>query len=362
MPSVYIENYGCTANYDDGAIIAGLLTEAGHNVVKDIEDSDVVIINSCAVKNVTVNKIFSQIKAISKNYGEKKLVITGCMPAAEKDKLTKYLKPGVALVSSQNTASMPEVVEKILENEQVILTEKTKEIKLDLPKIQDSKITTIQIAQGCKSFCNFCSTKLAKGDLFSYPKEKIIEEFKRYVKAGYKRINLTSTDNGCYGFDLEYNLVDLLKEVVKVEGEFKVRVGMANPEHVKKYYKELAEVYKNKKVMKFLHIPVQSGSDKVLKEMNRKYTVEEFKNIVNYFRKEIPEIDISTDLIAGYPTETEEDHKQTVDLVKELNFEVINISKFASRPGTKASKLKQLNSETIKERSVELTKVYINRN
>src|SRR3989338_10939 len=113
MPSIYIENYGCTANYDDGAIIAGLLTEVGHNVVKDIEDSDVIIINSCAVKNVTVNKIFSQIEQISKNYGKKKLVITGCMPAAEKDKLTKYIKLGVALVSSQNTASMPKVVEKI---------------------------------------------------------------------------------------------------------------------------------------------------------------------------------------------------------------------------------------------------------
>ncbi|HLC86008.1 MAG TPA: tRNA (N(6)-L-threonylcarbamoyladenosine(37)-C(2))-methylthiotransferase [Candidatus Nanoarchaeia archaeon] len=360
MPSIYIENYGCTANYDDGAIIAGLLTEVGHNVVKDIEDSDVIIINSCAVKNVTVNKIFSQIEQISKNYGKKKLVITGCMPAAEKDKLTKYIKLGVALVSSQNTASMPKVVEKILENEQVILIEKTKEIKLDLPKIQDSKIATVQIAQGCKSFCNFCSTKLAKGDLFSYPKEKIIEELNKYTKAGYKRINLTSTDNGCYGYDQGYNLVDLLKEIIKIEGEFVVRVGMANPEHVKKYYKELAEVYKNEKIMKFLHIPIQSGSDKILKEMNRKYTIEEFKEIVNHFRKEIPGITISTDIIVGYPTETQEDFEQTVELFKELKFGVINISKFASRPRTKASKLKQLDTKIIKERSVELTKTYKN--
>ena len=150
------------------------------------------------------------------------------------------------------------------------------------------------------------------------------------------------------------------KEIIKIEGEFVVRVGMANPEHVKKYYKELAEVYKNEKIMKFLHIPIQSGSDKILKEMNRKYTIEEFKEIVNHFRKEIPGITISTDIIVGYPTETQEDFEQTVELFKELKFGVINISKFASRPRTKASKLKQLDTKIIKERSVELTKTYKN--
>lgn len=354
MASIYIENYGCTANYDDGAIIAGLILEAGHDIVNDTEESDVVIINSCAVKNVTVNKIFSQIESL---YNNKKLIITGCMPLAEKDKLDKY--NGISLVSTQNITEINNVIEKLLEGENLTLTNKRKEIKLGLPKINlDNKIASIQISEGCKSFCNFCSTKLAKGDLFSYPKEKVVEELNKYIKLGYKRINLTSTDNGCYGIDLGYNLVDLLKEVIRIQGEFKARIGMANPEHVKKYYKELAEVYKNDRIIKFLHIPLQSGSDKVLKEMNRKYTVEEFKEIVNHFRKEIPEITISTDLIVGYPTETQKDFEETVKIAKELNFEVMNISKFASRPRTKASKLKQLNSRIIKERSVELTEVY----
>lgn len=359
MVSVYIENYGCTANYDNGAIIAGILVEANHSIVNDVTESDVVIINSCAVKNVTVNKIFSQIKDIRNKYSDKKLVITGCMPVAEKSKLNNFLTNGIALISTQNITEIPNVVEKIFNNKQIVLTTKRKEIKLGFPKFTtDNKIISIQIAEGCKSFCGFCATKFAKGDLVSYPKEKIIHEVKKYVDLGYRRINLTSTDNACYGFDLGYNLVDLLKEIISVDGNFVVRVGMGNPEHVKKYVDSLVEVYKSPKIMKFVHLPVQSGSNKVLNDMKRKYTTEEFENIIKKFREAIPGITISTDIIVGYPIETDEDFRQTIGLVKRLKFEVINISKFASRPRTLASKLKQLPSQIIKQRSVELTKIY----
>lgn len=359
MTTVYIENYGCTANYDNGAIIAGMLDSQGFTIVKDVIDSDVVIINSCAVKNVTVNKIFHSIEQVKQNYKNKKLIITGCMAIAEKEKLQEYLENGVALVSTQNITQIPETITKILEGEQVILLNKRKEIKIGLPKIEtNSKIASIQISEGCLSACKFCSTKLAKGNLVSYPKEKIIEEIKKYVTNGYKRINLTSTDNACYGIDLGYTLAILLKEAVKIEGEFMIRVGMGNPEHTIKYLDELIEVYKNPKIMKFAHLPVQSGSNKVLKEMRRNYTIETFKEIINKFRKEIPEINISTDIIVGYPTETEGDFQETINLVKELKFEVINISKFASRTGTPASKLKQLQSQIIKERGIKLTKAF----
>ncbi len=359
MAGIYLENYGCTANYDNGAIIAGLLVDNNHNIVDNVYESDVVIVNSCAVKNVTVNKIFSQIEDLKKNYKDKKLIITGCMPVAEKNRLNKFLESGVALVSTQNITEIPNAVEKVLFNEQVVLTNKRKEIKLGLPKVlDDNKIISVQIAEGCKSYCAFCSTKLAKGNLVSYPKDRIVEDVRKYVELGYKRINLTSTDNACYGFDFGYNLADLLKEIVDIKGDFLIRVGMGNPEHTRKYLNELIEVYKNPKIMKFVHLPLQSGSNRVLNDMKRKYTAEEFEFIVNGFREEIPGITISTDIIVGYPAESEEDFQQTVDLVKRLRFEVINISKFASRPGTYASKLKQLSSQIIKQRSVELSIIY----
>ena len=359
MANIYIENYGCTANYDNGAIISGILIENNHEIVKELIDADIVIINSCAVKNVTVNKIFNQIENVKKEYSNKKLIITGCMPIAEKDKLEKFLEKGVAFISTQNITLIPEAINQILNDEQIVLTNKRKEIKLGFPKLnQDNKIISIQISEGCKSYCTFCSTKLAKGNLVSYPKEKIIEEIKKYINLGYKRINLTSTDNACYGFDIGYNLADLLKEIIKIEGDFIVRVGMGNPEHTRKYYEELVEIYKSPKIMKFVHLPVQSGSNKVLKDMKRNYTIEEFEAIVDKFRKEIPGISISTDIIVGYPTETLEYFEETINFVKRMKFEVMNISKFASRPRTLANKLKQLQSQEIKRRSTELTNIY----
>src|SRR3989344_2311688 len=237
MASIYIENYGCAANYDDGAIIAGLLIEADHNIVNDPGEADVIIINSCAVKNVTVNRISSKIESLN----EKKLIITGCMPVSENERLKK-IAPNASLVSSQNIVNIDDVVNKIMEGEQIILTHKNRTIKLGLPKYNsDNKIASIQIGQGCKSFCRFCSTKLAKGDLVSYPKEDISKEVKKYVDLGYKKINITSTDNGCYGLDLGYDLADLINEVVKIQGDFLIRVGMANPQHLKYFTDKLVE-------------------------------------------------------------------------------------------------------------------------
>ena len=133
---------------------------------------------------------------------------------------------------------------------------------------------------------------------------------------------------------------------------------MMNPEHVIKYLDELIEIYKNPKIIKFIHIPLQSGSDKVLKDMNRNYNIKQYKAIFNKYKKEIPNVHIITDLIVGYPSETEKDFKETLNIVKELKFNVINISKFSPRPGTKASKLKQLTSQKIKKRSVLLHNLY----
>ena len=309
MVSAHIINYGCTANYDNGTIIAGLLTEKKYLITKDIEPADIVIINSCAVKNVTVSKIFSKLEYISKKYPEKIIIITGCMPLAERGKLSKL---NLSLVNTDNITKIPDIIEDIVNKKTINLLEKRKESKLNLTKLQDSKIATVQIASGCTSFCTYCSTKLAKGNIYSFSKEEIIKEIKKYISLGYKRINITSTDNGCYGLDIGTNLSELLNEIIKLDSDFKLRIGMANPEHVKKYYKDLINIFKDKKIIKFLHLPVQSGSDKVLKDMKRDYTIKEFKKIVKEFRKEIPNICISTDIIVGYPTETEEDFKKTI--------------------------------------------------
>ncbi|MEW6063114.1 MAG: tRNA (N(6)-L-threonylcarbamoyladenosine(37)-C(2))-methylthiotransferase [Nanoarchaeota archaeon] len=351
MLSIYIKTYGCAANYDDSALLAGLLKKNGYKLTNNASSSDIIIINSCVVKDRTYAREFYEIKKIKEDFPNKKLVIAGCMAESESKKLKK-LFPDALLVSPQH---ITDIINVLKENTDAL--GKRRESKLGLPKII-TKTPTVQIAYGCNSYCTFCETKLAKGPLVSFQENDIINEIKNYIKNGYKRINLTSTDNGCYGMDIKTSLPNLLKKIIKPKGDFKIRVGMMNPEHVKKFLNELIEIYKSRNIIKFLHIPVQSGSNKVLKDMNRKYTVQEFKKIVTEFRKNIPNLTISTDIILGYPTETKKDFQQTINLIKQIKPEVLNISKFSPRPGTKTAKLKLLPTQEVKRRSVITTKIF----
>ncbi len=346
MKTVYIESYGCFANQDNESIMKGLLVKEGFKITNKESKADIIIINTCVVKGSTSSKMISRIRY----FKDRNLIISGCMPESEA-KLCKKLAPNASLINTFHITDTIKAVKSLLNKKPIDLLGKRKEILLDLPKIENKRVI-IQISQGCNSYCSFCETKLAKGVLISFPKEKIIKEIKNKIKSGHKIINLTATDTGCYGLDIKTDLPSLLKSIIKLKGNFKIKIGMMNPEHVIKYLDELIEIYKDNKIIKFIHIPLQSGSDKVLKEMNRSYTIKQYKTIVNKFRKKIFNVHIITDLIVGYPLETEKDFKETLKIVKELKFNVINISKFSPRPGTKASKLKQLTSQEIKKRSV----------
>jgi len=279
------------------------------------------------------------------------------MPGAEADSCRK-LWPNAVLVSTQNIRLVPKAVDDIIKGVKNEFLNKRKESKLGLEK-DIHNFGTIQISEGCVGNCAYCITKLAKGELYSFQIKDIVKEFKSILAKGINKIYITSQDNGAYGLDrgrLEF--VKLIKEILKINDKYKIRIGMMNPEHAIKIIDELVEIYKDKRVIKFIHIPVQSGSSKVLEDMGRKYKVKDFVGIVNKFRKEIPEICISTDIICGYPTETENDFEKSILLIKKTKPNVLNISKFASRPGTKASKLKQLSSETIKNRSRRMSELF----
>lgn len=356
MVKIYIETYGCAANQDDTSIIKGLLKKENYTLTDDVKKANIIIVNTCIVKGKTESKVISKLKKFIEDYPNKKLIIAGCMPEAEYE-ICKKIAPKASLINTQHLKD----ITKIIKNKNKILKflGKSKENKLNLPKITKYKdIVNIQIAEGCLSNCYFCITKLAKGNLHSFPKEDIIKEIKLRLKQGYKRINLTSTDNSCYGLDINTNLPSLLKDIIKIKGDFKVRIGMMNPNYAKRYLKNLIKIYKSKKVIKFIHLPIESGSNKVLKDMNRNYKVKDFIKIVKKFRKEIPDINISTDIITGYPSESKEDFNKTIELIKKIKPEVLNISKFTPRPKTEASKLKQLPSQIIKERSKKLSEEF----
>ena len=360
MANIRIKTWGCTANQDNEAIMAGFLLQEGHSLVKLDEEADLFIFNTCTVKGVTQNKIVDELQSLRKDFPEKKILISGCMAGAQ-EAFLKKLHPNASFVNTMHITKIPDAVERILHGEIVTLTKKRYENKANLPKLYlDKKIATIQISQGCADACYFCLTKLSQGFIKSFPLENIKAEVDNAVKKGIKTIYLTSQDNGAYGLDKEQQsqLVPLLKEIIDIPRDFKVRVGMANPRHLIPLQHELLEVYKNKKIMKFLHIPAQSGSNKVLKEMNRRHTVEEFKTLVQTFRKDIKNLTLSTDIICGYPTEEERDFQETLSFIKEIKPEVLNISKFAPRPKTKAAQMKQLPSQEIKRRTKILTELF----
>src|SRR3989339_892790 len=293
MLEVYFESYGCSANYNSTEIMKGLVKQAGLNITSNIDFADLVVINSCIVKEPTEEKIRRKVQDLS--HAGKKVILAGCMAKLRKKSFLNY--DSVYLLGTNHIKNVNNL------------------------KISDEKYIGInQISEGCLGTCTYCITRLAKGKLFSYPSEKIIESVKNDVMSGCKEIWITSQDNASYNSEMSKDiskdgLVQLLEEIIKIKGNFFVRVGMMNPNNVLKILPELIEIYKHEKMFKFLHIPIQSGSNKILKDMNRKYTREDVLKIVNKFKKEIPNIIFSTDVIVGYPGETKKDFEDTLDIV-----------------------------------------------
>jgi len=337
MKSVYIETYGCSANQSHSEIMAGVLKDNGFSIVKKIENSDAIVINTCIVKTPTENRIRDRIRSIRKKYPGKKLVIAGCATDGEY-RIFRKIAPDALFLSSHRSGD----IAKLLSGGK----------KQTERRIRGNPIVGItEISSGCLGDCSYCVVKLARGDLISIRPKEIAKDVENSLREGCREIWVTSQDCGCYGKDIGTNLAELIKELVEIKGDFRIRVGMMNLVHIKPIMKELVEVYENPRMYKFIHIPVQSGSDNVLRRMNRGYRAKDFETIVNAFRKAFPSITLSTDIITGFPGETEGDFEQTLSLIKRMKPDIVNVSKFSPRPRTEAKRMKQLDNRIIKERS-----------
>ena len=343
---VHVKSYGCSANMAEGEQIKGQFAE-----LVEEKDADLVVLNICTVKGDKT--ALDAIKEVKKNYPDKKIAIAGCITPSIVAPI-KMIDPEAVLVNTHHIENISMLV-----NTKTDALTHAKPIKLLQPRVRTNPVVGIvPISSGCLDACAFCSTRLVKGVLFSFPPEVIAKEVEKCVADGCKEIWITGQDTCCYGFDRGTNLAKLLKMIVEIPGDFKVRVGMGNPRHVPKYLSELVEVMKNQKIFKFLHIPVQAGNNDVLKAMRRGHTVETFVDIVNAFRKEIPDITISTDIIVGYPTETEKQFEDTLKFVEQMKLDIINIARFAPRPGTTAATMQgQVHGNIRKERSRKLTEL-----
>ena len=216
-------------------------------------------------------------------------------------------------------------------------------------------IEIVPISLGCTGNCTYCATKFARGKIRSYKIEDIIKQIDFAIKDKAKEVWITSQDTGAYGIDVGKDLVDLLKKVLEIEGKFYVRVGMMNINHAKRMFRKLIKTYENEKMFKFLHIPIQSGSNKVLSLMKREYEARDFIKLVEKFREKFPESTVATDIIVGFPHETEEDFLETYKIIEETKPDIVNVSRFSPRPMTLASKMKQISGRITKDRSRRLS-------
>ncbi len=346
MVKVYVETYGCTLNLADSDIILGELDKGGHTLVLELNKSDVVIINTCTVKSTTENKISNLISRIVKL--GKPLIISGCMTANEK--LLREIAPNAVIVFTGALFSINKAVDEAIKGNPVAFRDF--ESKDNLNRVFTAPILRIPICEGCVNNCAFCHTKLARPKLRSYGPKTIVRWIEEGVSLGAKEVQLTAMDSGVYGMDCNSSLPELMRRINEIDGGFLCRLGMINPQHVKRFGNELIDVIKLPKFYKFLHIPVQTGSEKVCKEMNRGHTVADFAGIVQSYRNSIPEISIATDIIVGYPTETKEDFEKTLEFIEKSDLDMINLSKFSARPDTKAKELKVLKTQEVKRRSM----------
>ncbi|MGQ0638270.1 MAG: tRNA (N(6)-L-threonylcarbamoyladenosine(37)-C(2))-methylthiotransferase [Nitrososphaerota archaeon] len=347
MAKIWVEAYGCSASFADSEMISGLIVNGGHTLAQNKSDSDLNLIVTCSVKDATANKMVHRIKKLK----SKPLIVAGCLPKAEKSTVEKF-GPHASLLGPNSIGKTLDVINSTLRGKKRIELEDSDVSKVGLPKVRLNPVVGIvEIASGCMSECTFCQTKLSKGGLRSYRIGDIVRQVKHDVDNGCKEVWLSSTDNGCYGFDIGADLPRLISAIGEIERDFMIRIGMMNPMYMQRICDGLLRSFENTRVFKFLHIPVQSGSNKVLKEMKRGHTAQVFAYANERFRKKFGKFTISTDIIVGFPSESDEDFEETVDLIKETRPDVINLSRYSARPGTKAAKMNQLEVSEVKRRS-----------
>ncbi len=347
MAKIWVEAYGCSASFADSEMISGLIVNGGHTLAESSEDSDLSVVVTCSVKDATANKMIHRIKSLK----SKPLIVAGCLPKAEQSTVEKFSE-NASLLGPNSLGKTLQVINSTLNGSRLVELADSDVSKVGLPKVRlNPTVGIVEIASGCMSECTFCQTKLSKGDLQSYRIGDIVRQIKTEINDGCREIWLTSTDNGCYGFDIGTDLPELVDTVAEIPSDFRIRVGMMNPMYMPRIRDKLLKSFENDKVYKFLHVPVQAGNDKVLHDMKRGHTSETFRDVVNRFRKKFGDFTISTDIIVGFPTETDEDFADTVELLKETKPEVVNLSRYSARPGTEAAEWDQVDVATVKQRS-----------
>lgn len=363
--SACVVTYGCQQNEADSERIAGMLSESGYGIVKDTSLADVIIVNTCAVREHAEERAFSitgGYKHLKEARPWLKIGMCGCMASkADTSEKIKKSYPYIDFVfGTEKLAELPEILYRAISGGKRVFVPNNGDIEIaeGLPVVRESDFRAwVSIMYGCNNFCTYCIVPYVRGRERSRRPEKIIEEVEELAKSGCREITLLGQNVNSYGkeFSDECNFADLLSRICKIDGDFIVRFMTSHPKDASK---ELIDVMaENPKIAKHFHLPVQSGSDRILKEMNRHYDRETYLSLVEYMRERMPDIAISTDIIVGFPGETEEDFLDTLDLMRKVKYDMIFSFIYSPRTGTPAAKMEQVDDKIKSERMERLLKL-----
>ncbi|MFA7561552.1 MAG: tRNA (N6-isopentenyl adenosine(37)-C2)-methylthiotransferase MiaB [Candidatus Izemoplasmatales bacterium] len=341
-----IQTHGCQANEADTEVIQGLLEEQGFVKTKIIEEADLVLINTCAIRENAENKVFGELgrlKSFKKINPNMIIVVSGCMPQEEEvvERIMKKYKHVDLIFGTHNINRFIEYLDYVMKERKPLIEVYSKEgdIVEDLPQLRENRFKAwVNIMFGCDEFCTYCIVPYTRGKERSRRKEYIIKEVENLIKRGYKEITLLGQNVNSYGLDFTdevYQFSDLLEDLGKLPIE-RIRFTTSHPKDFNDKVIDCIAKYPN--IMPYIHLPVQSGSDSVLKKMNRKYTKAQYLDLVDRIYAKVPNVSLTTDIIVGFPTETKEDFEETLDLVKKAKFEGAYTFIYSPRKGTPAAK------------------------
>lgn len=336
----FVDSYGCTMNQGEGRQLSARLASLGHEAVDNASEAELVVLNTCTVVASTERRMLRILADLEAS--GKKVLVTGCMAKVQPLLLQKR-SPTAMVLPPRDYDNLFNIIERVGD---------------PLPSSPASLTESLPIAQGCLGSCNYCITRLARGTLCSRSLDELEREFNQLLDRGAKEIHLSAQDTACYGVDIGSSLPELLRRLLSRPGEYRIRIGMMNPDRAIPILDELLELMEDSRLYRFLHLPLQSGSDKVLAAMGRRYSVEEFLSLVSRAREAYPDISISTDIINGYPGEDDEDHRLSMEALRQIRAETVNVTRFSRRPGTPAFKMpNRPHGRVSKARSRETTEL-----
>ena len=357
-PTAYVETYGCQQNEADSEKLRGYLTQSGYQIVKEAEGADVVVMNTCAIREHAEQRVFGNLGALThtkRRHPGQKIFLCGCMAGQTKvsDRIKKSYPHVDGVFSTHHLWQFPEILWNVLSRgkRQYFIEDEPGSIAEGIPQVRDSRLKGwVSIMYGCNNFCTYCIVPYVRGRERSRKMEDILSECRCLIESGCKDITLLGQNVNSYGKDLGegFDFSDLLREIVKIPGDYLIRFMTSHPRDAgKKLFDTMAS---SPKIAKQLHLPFQSGSSRVLKAMNRHYDREGYLELVRYAKEVMPDLVLTSDVIVGFPGETEDEFQETISLIQTVHYDSLFTFIFSPREGTPAARMEDPTPKEEKNR------------